>query len=597
MRKFLPALLIFVCVSAYSQNKFTDIQEEVNRWDSSIESASTLTNKTPKSIDFSVQHYSISGIIAKGILCEGTIVKFYETASLIPNLLLEGRVSYQTGRLVVYGIKYIKTLTGTNKIHGTFYVYNMDDFTMNYKPKKAGALRIKSSEASYLEGFYLECPVIVRMNEKNSVYVDGKTGGRSYSFLSAVIPSITLNDDDSFNIYQILLQAKDNVVMCWEHEAMFEGRVKPTINEDSTISFIPLDGQTTGKALDRKRITVSHENGNIVYTQEFNDDNQLLSKEVLYVRDDGTISERDYWNTEKIYENCYLAKWTYRNGNYFEGTIKTVITSNENTNSSNISSTATKGVFKYSNGDRFEGDLSTKAVGSFFFDGITILADGTKLEGNWLEQFQLSDSQWTKVYECQNPSDALAHAKKFMHSNYFQKFDYSGELTYFNPESDDNISYLFSNFHVIYLIYDKTKKSYSCKKGGETVFEFAVDSKGCHKWEVVYDNNQPMYINEFSWYSNGEIESLKSYNYSTKKLYLSCNFFSDGKLRSAFQYGQGNSGENIIRKSKESHPTSGRYTSNLYDLNGNYERSIEWNVGKGILAPHRLEFNKLKPLE
>lgn len=408
MRKLISVFLICICLSVYSQNEFADIQAEVNSWDSSIEYASVITNKTPKFIDFTTHHYSISGILAKGILCEGTTVKFYDTASLVPYLLLEGRVSYQTGRLVVFGTRYIKTLTGTNKIHGTFCVYNLDDFTMNYKPKKAGTLRIKSLEVSYLEGFYLECPVIVRINEKSSVYVDGKTGGRGYSFLSAKIPSITLNNDDSFDVYKLLLQAKDDVKLCWENGVVFEGSVKPTIREDSAIVFQTVYGRKTGMTSGPKKITVSRENGNIVYTQENNDDNKLLSKETMYVRDDGTLSVMDYWNIRKIYEKCHLAHWTYRNGNYFEGSVKSTITAD------GVSSTATNGVFKYPNGDRFEGDVSSKTNGPFFIDGTTYFIDGTTSKGNWLDKFKLSNSQWEKVYKCKNPSNAIGLARKLM---------------------------------------------------------------------------------------------------------------------------------------------------------------------------------------
>lgn len=408
MRKLISVFLICICLSVYSQNEFADIQAEVNSWDSSIEYASVITNKTPKFIDFTTHHYSISGILAKGILCEGTTVKFYDTASLVPYLLLEGRVSYQTGRLVVFGTRYIKTLTGTNKIHGTFCVYNLDDFTMNYKPKKAGTLRIKSLEVSYLEGFYLECPVIVRMKEKSSVYVDGKTGGRGYSFLSAKIPSITLNNDDSFDVYKLLLQAKDDVKLCWENGVVFEGSVKPTIREDSAIVFQTVYGRKTGMTSGPKKITVSRENGNIVYTQENNDDNKLLSKETMYVRDDGTLSVMDYWNIRKIYEKCHLAHWTYRNGNYFEGSVKSTITAD------GVSSTATNGVFKYPNGDRFEGDVSSKTNGPFFIDGTTYFIDGTTSKGNWLDKFKLSNSQWEKVYKCKNPSNAIGLARKLM---------------------------------------------------------------------------------------------------------------------------------------------------------------------------------------
>ena len=583
---------------------FADIKKEVNRWYSSVKRVSNISTKAPKSIDFTKQNYSINGIIAKGFLCEGTIAEFYETASLVPNLILEGRVSYQTGRLTVEGIRYIKTSTGTNKIYGTFYVYNMDDFTMNYKHKKAGALRIKRSKVSYLEGFYLECPVIVRMNEKSSVYVDGKTGGRGYSFLSAVIPNITLNDDDSFDIYQILLQAKDDVTICWEYGTMFKGRVKPTPREDGAIIFYTLDGEKTGMTTGKKRISVSHMNGDIVYSQDYSEDNKLLSNESLLVRDNGTISEEDYWNCEKIYELCYLAKWTYRNGNYFEGTIKTVITPDKDTNTSTISSTATKGIFKYSNGDRFEGNVSSKSVGPFFVDGTTYFVDGSKAKGNWLEKFKLNNNQWEKVYKCLNPSDAKALAKKLMHSNYYPEYEYSERIEYFDPSAEKLGRTWWTS-----ITYDKANKRYTCRYSDskKTQLEFAVDNKGYRKWEIVYMNGRPTYINEYTWYSNGVVESINSYSYDTKKIYLSCNFFSDGKLRSAYQYGRGNTGENILRKSKESHPTFGGYTCKLYDLNGNYERSIDWGIGIGEsllggryvqkMAPAHLIFSELKPIE
>lgn len=415
MRKFISVLLLCHFMSALSQTTFDAIEANVSSWCNEHKTAFVLNSKAPKTLEFFTQHYSIEGVISKGILCEGTIAKFYETSSLAPNLLLEGKVTYNASRLVIDGIKYESTPTGTNKIYGSFYVYNMNDYSMNYKAKKAGDLRIKCQNASYLEGFYLQCPVIVSLIDGSStVYVDGKTGGRGYAFLSAIIPGITLNEDDSFDVYQILLRAKDDVTMCWENEVMFEGSVKPTIGEDSAIVFYTLEGQKTGMTIGPKKISVSRKNGNIVYSQDYNEDNRLLSNETLLVRDNGTISEDDYWNSGKMHELCHLARWTYRNGNYFEGSIKTVITPNESTNTSNISSTATKGVFKYPNGDRFEGDVSSKSVGPFFIDGTTFFADGSKVKGNWLEKYKLNNSQWEKVYKCLNPSEAKVLAQKLM---------------------------------------------------------------------------------------------------------------------------------------------------------------------------------------
>lgn len=611
MRHVFTAILVCcICTSALSQSSFKEIDAEVRSWyTQNVESTSTISPKAPKTIDYSAQHYSVTGVISKGVLCDGTIAKFYDTSSLIPKLLLEGRVSYDTDRLVIKGVKYGNSTAETNKTYGTFYVYNMDDFSMNYKAKKAGDLKIKCSKASYLEGLYLRCPMIVNLvNGSSSVYVDGKTGGRGYVFLSAIIPNITLNNDDSFDLHQILLQAKDNVTMCWENGVMFKGSVKPTIREDSAIVFRKLEGQQIGMTTGPKKIAVSRENGNIVYSQDFNEDNKLLSNETLLVKDNGTLPENDYWNSAKIYELCYLAKWTYRNGNYFEGTIKTVVTTNENTNTLNISKTATKGVFKYPNGDRFEGNL-TKSSGPFFIDGTTFFADGSKAEGDWLEKYKLYKDQWEKVNSCQNPTEARDLAKKLQRSHYYQEYYYPKEFEYFDPEDEKLSYYVTLSENIANITFDKAKQQYTFDNSYEDKHSyrgriiFAVDKTGYRKWEIVYQNNKPKYRNEYTWYVNGKIESIKSFDYNTKKILLSCHFFSDGKLRSAYKYGIGNSGKNVLRKSKESHPTFGGYSCKQYDLDGQYERSINWDIGQaniwGVdtrLAPAKLELNLLYPI-
>jgi hypothetical protein len=38
-----------------------------------------------------------------------------------------------------------------------------------------------------------------------------------------------------------------------------------------------------------------------------------------------------------------------------------------------------------------------------------------------------------------------------------------------------------------------------------------------------------------------------------------------------------------LRKTKEFNPTFGGYTSKLYDLNGNFEREIKWDIGEQFL--------------
>lgn len=334
MRKnILLSLLLSTCLSVHSQNDFATITNNVNsefifvdihgqkvfdaiknevysRYRNLIEPR--LFTQIGKNIDFTAQHYLINGVVSKGKLFEETIATFYDMSSFTPNLILQGKVSYQTNRLVVEGIKYDKTPTGTNRIYGLFYVYNMDDYSMNYKPKKAGALRIKCAKALYLEGFYNQSPVIVKYNNNSSsIYIYGKAIGKERSFLSAEIPNYNLNNDETFDIAKIILLIGDNATLRDGEGIVFKGRIKPILQGSDPIMFQLIEGE-----------------------------------------------------------------------------------------------------LNYGNGDRFKGNLSTKTVGHFFIDGTTILADGTKLQGNWLEKYKLSNNQWTKVYNCKNPSDAIALAKK-----------------------------------------------------------------------------------------------------------------------------------------------------------------------------------------
>ena len=138
MRKYiLLSLLLSACLSVHSQNdfatitkhvtndyvfvdlnagkEFTAIKDEVNSWNKKIFNKQSFFIEN-KNIDFTAQHYLINGIVSKGKLFEGSIAEFYDMSSFTPNLLLQGRVSYQTNRLVVEGIKYDKTPTGTKRI-------------------------------------------------------------------------------------------------------------------------------------------------------------------------------------------------------------------------------------------------------------------------------------------------------------------------------------------------------------------------------------------------------------------------------------------------------------------------------------------------
>ena len=111
---------------------------------------------------------------------------------------------------------------------------------------------------------------------------------------------------------------------------------------------------------------------------------------------------------------------------------------------------------------------------------------------------------------------------------------------------------------------------------------FALNTEGYIKWVIAYETQKNIwkYYTEFSYYENGVVSRITAYSYEAKQNVFIANFFSDGKLRSAYQYGKGNEGKYVLRRSKEAHPTWGGYTSKLYDLDGNYEHQIEWNISE-----------------
>ena len=336
MNKTILTIMSFCfCISAFPQIDFITVAEGLT----TVAASSLLKKKGTaklKTIEFPTQGYTITGYIANGALSEGTNAQFFDISSPVPTLILDGKVAYVANRLVIDGIRYCDTPSGNVKIHGTFYVCNMDDFSMNYKPKKAGKLRIQISE---VKTFYVE---------------NG--------------PDISMK----------------------------------------------LSGQECVLTPNHMQINLIRGNGELIYTAE-EPDNQYLQRLILYVMDNETFSGDDIFDIGMIFKNCSHAKWAYKNGNNFEGTIVSV------TNNSSITLTATKGVLNYANGDRFEGNVSAKTIGPFFIEGTTYFDDGTSIKGDWLSDYTLSDSQWAKIYEQKNPSSAKLLAERFVKDNERQK--------------------------------------------------------------------------------------------------------------------------------------------------------------------------------
>lgn len=613
------ALIISILLVGF-QSFCQDVEQKqraASGWYYLVKSKCNLDETKNKEYEYSTQKYSIVGTVSKKKLVENYIAKFYDT-SVGDNLILEGKVFYDSGRLMIQGVRYAYSDPGPIKTYGIFSVSNMDDKSLCLKTKSAGKLIINCESLEYIDGYYLNCPVVFRGQTAPFIFVDGKTGQRDYSFFSAPVNNWKEQDLDAIDMTQLLLNTEDRATIKWDDGRTFTGRVKPQLGEDNvSVSFNLLEGEKTGMPSGPRRITVTKTQSGFIYCQEDNPENNTILKEEIFV----SSTPSKYWDAIEFYENCEKVKWTYRNGNIFEGSVENLITKDENGKITSFASKALTGLFTYPNGDWFEGNISSSSVGPFYIDGTTHFKDGTTINGNWLSDIKITKEQWSKVYNCQSPSEAITTAKKLMHSNTYK--DYVGIhhgqyesifdfVQYFNPYRED-----ICNYHPDIISYNTKTGQYLCKtvkdETESTAVEVIVDKNNNHIKEVLHLNNDLLidreYVNILTWYSNGNIESIKSYLGDTGKIFLVCNFFSDGVLRSAYQYRIGNDGEIKLWKSKEAHPTFGGYTSKLYDLNGKYERTISWEIGTEIvggilsearyasIAPQPLNMNNFKLIE
>ena len=242
-----------------------------------------------------------------------------------------------------------------------------------------------------------------------------------------------------------------------------------------------------------------------------------------------------------------------------------------------------KGTYYYANGDRFVGNINSN-WGSLFFNGTTYCKNGKVLKGNWLKISSFTNDQRDQLKRCKSPSDAALKASFFTRINNYIVIDHldstcSFDSKFFDPDSGDS--------HLIYadyVVYNKNTRNYffvhsDSRNNLSLAYAINIDGSGRHLHEVIYDKNGiPKVFTHFSYYSNHRVQTIDSKYFSGEKRVV-CNFFSDGEIRSAYEYGKGNRGKTVLRRSKEAHPSYGGYTSKLYDLDGNYERSINWGIG------------------
>ena len=574
-RLFFITWILLVASPLFGQEDYFKLRNEIYEWMSSTSKDQKIsTDKYPKAIEYPEYGYSIVGYFKKGVLQDSTSVVICGSGK---SFKLSGVV---TGTTYVKGVKEEADGVCT---YGIFKVSNFQDGSVVSKVKKAGELRISEEDVQYYKGYYNDCPAILSVRQ-NCIAVDGKTGGRNFIGLHCPVKKSDITSIGYRNLKELLLTVSGGCRIEFDGGYKFSGKLQPILQENGYVAFRHLEGEKTNTPDDFAKVSVKRDGGFVSMFRLYKPGRNVLSEEIIVPS--SFISDENLWNTKMYYQIASEIRYKYTDNSSYKGKFDVKIVDSDDGNGFSSAVTITDGIYTYGNGDVFTGNISGRYYGGTPIDGVTKFVDGTYVRGNWLLKYDLTQSQLDSLKSRKYPpTEIRKQAEEYHYSNHYIEYE-AQWVSVFSPDKEECVEFYPDGYYggnYSYLLYDKKAKRFAGiyeYEGKEFVkFEFIVDDYGRHIEEIIYKGNKPTYINVLSWYSNGEIQSIRSYHYDTKLIYLSINFFSDGSFKNAYQYEKGNDGETILRKSKEAHPTYGGFITKQYDLDGNYEKAIKWNIG------------------
>lgn len=424
MKKYIVTIAsILFSLQSWGQIEYNGILSQAEAWYTSVTQAGSTSNQgNQKTIDFSEYNYSITGSFHKGQLSEGKIAEFYDTSHAMPELVLRGVVHYIANRTTVNGVMYTSSEYGTCCTYGTFIVSNSPNHLMVYKAKKADQLSITCHDVEYYTGYIYNNTTAVKVKGKPgiAVYVTGTA--QSYNDYYAPLNEQAIKDYGYTNLTNLFMQSGNNARLHWSQGKYrdFKGTVIPEIKEDGTVNFILLNGEKSNSSYGHKTIKV-YEDAGCLYMELNDDPKSQLKKEIILVKDKLSIDNQSYWELKTFLNNMYEVRWYYKNGDTFIGNATYEVKTANGGKSETITELITTGIYTYSNGDYFEGDLSHEFYCGFPVDGTFHFKDGTSINGSWLKDYDLTESQCNHIRTLRFPSDARNIAKGYYDDNLYQK--------------------------------------------------------------------------------------------------------------------------------------------------------------------------------
>ena len=594
MKRIFTLLFIsFIPTLLWAQKDYNKLHAEIEQWTSST--MSEISSTSSRTVKYPAFGYSIRSHFKKGTIIDGALVDIVCRDS---TTRLYGIAHHENERIYIKGIIYErKENEWKPTTYGSFFISNTSSNSITCKAKAAGALAIQNRDINYIIGHHNEYPVILSIKE-SCIALDGKTSNRSFIGFYASLDSSKVQKIGQNNISEIIASATTNCrIERSDHELLYK-EIKPLIGQCTSIAITPGINTpigTIGQVIKR--------NSPALHLILIKDTNTSIIEEEWIVPEESIPSD-SILNAKVYFKNAKTVCYKLRNGDSYKGPCRVTLTNLSNDQGYSVTTNITIGEYIYQNGDKFAGDLFGDQFAGLPINGVTKFSDSTYAYGNWLLKYKLTQEQADSLQKIRFPIDVREQAEKFNFSNCYTLYKLKDHLcgwnlSYFNPKEEHCEDARYYSGHC--LLHNKSTGWYSVLKDKESkkiLVDLLVDNHGRHIQEITYDyNGNPQFINKLTWYSNGEIQSIKSYHYKTQLLYLDISYYSDGTLKNAYMYSIGNNGRNIMRQSKEVDPTYGTYRAVLYDLDGNYERHIKWEIGDyGGPRPSHLDledYNKL----
>ena len=377
--------LLLVSSAAYSQTKSETYMNGI--LEASIETPLPKGAKA-KVVDF--KDYSISGYFLKKKPLEN---KMIEISNADGNTILYGIYKVIDGKSAVHGRYDYESGDRKSSVYGTFYVSNgAGELIM--KPRKASELSVTNGKVEIWSGYYQRChaELIWISNMFPRLFIrDGNKAWYYRSFSAEVTQAVALDQNyKNVDIEDLLLSDTLRVEIEWHDNTKFSGHAFGKRDNNDHVCFTLLDGEKTDKAGQKNIVSwYSHwrKSAKCTFTA-VSPENLKIREKSYYLPDtmkniclDSLFNEQYYWG-----KSPEIAV-TYSNGDKYVGSFKME-------NGEVVNST---GMYTYAGGDMFVGDLSGEYFASVPINGKMLFKDGKEEEGNWLDDYELTEEQYAFI--------------------------------------------------------------------------------------------------------------------------------------------------------------------------------------------------------